>query len=167
MSVTFKLHGFGASLRNMRRVDKELFLRASRESLKSATTALAEDLKTNVSDKTYSLADLRRLGHPYARHHGSIRVHTSKPYIVHDQTGTMRSSITRRMKMKGRNWTGRVGFNYNKQAYFRYVIQGTRKMLPRDTVYRTSQQDTTRKKMMKAVVTVMGREFRTKATIRF
>ena len=53
-----------------------------------------------------------------------------------------------------------IGFNYGLKRYFKYVITGTKVMLPRNILYKTSQNPAVRKVMMKALVKVLQRELR-------
>ena len=73
----------------------------------------------------------------------------------------------RRMVGKGNDFRYRVGFRYGVVDYAKYVVEGTRVMLPRNTVLRTSQEPAVRKAMMQSIVRVMGKHFRTGAGIRF
>ena len=86
--------------------------------------------------------------------------------MVHKQSGRMAGSVTQTLKTSGTP-TVTVGLDYARNRYFKYVIQGTKVMLPRDTLYQTSQLDTVRAGMMKAVVRVLGDQLRTQATVRF
>lgn len=148
-------------------------VKAQQRSLEAGGEVLAEAVRQHLSATQYTLADLARMDHPYAKRHGSIGVHPSRPFVVHKRSQRMRNAVTNEQKFApggsggGGNYVQRVGIDYGRQPYFRYVIQGTRVMLPRDTVYLTSQLDSVRKGMMQAVIKVLGAELRTQATVRF
>jgi hypothetical protein len=167
MSMSIKIEGLDAALVNLRGVEKKMFQKAGKQALKAAGTVLVKALRENMSITDHTQASLRALGHPYARRHGAIRIHQQRPYVIHKQSGLMKSKITRKSKGSGKKIRYQVGFNYGAVPYAKYVIQGTRVMLPRNTIYLTSQQPEIRKEMMKAVVRVLGKELRTGAGVRF
>jgi len=80
----------------------------------------------------------------------------------------MAGATTGRLVMSGsrNNWAYRVGFKYDKE-YQRYVVEGTTKMIGRDVVWRTSQEEPVRIAMMRAIVKTLGAHFRTGAGVRF
>ncbi len=127
--------------------------------LRAAGAQLKRDVKRNVTRTDYSLDALASMDHPYARRHGSIKVHPGKPYVIHRQSGTFSSNITTKLKTSGEpTWT--IGFKYGAKRYFRYLITGTRVMLPRNVIYDTSQNEKTRSDMVKAVNGVFRREIK-------
>lgn len=170
--VTVEFPNLRATIHDVRglgRVGRE----AQRDSLMAGGKVLREAIKQHLSITDHSLEDLRRMGHPYARRHGSIRVHPERPFMVHRQDGRMMKATTLESKAYpggsggGARYTAIVGLDYGQQRYFKYAIEGTRKMLPRDTLYLTSQLPEVRRGMMQAVVKVLGEKLRTQATIRF
>tara|TARA_R110001599_G_C12081341_1_gene645132 strand:- start:222 stop:719 length:498 start_codon:yes stop_codon:yes gene_type:complete len=162
-----KITGLEASMKNLKGIEKLAFEKAGAQALRAAAIVLRKDLKANTSLRDHSLKQLAKLDHPYARRHGSISIHSPRSYKVHAQTGRMRSKAKFTKKGRGKKISYKIGFDYGAVPYARYVIQGTRVMLPRNTVYLTAMQPETRKAMMKAIVRVMGAELRTGAALRF
>jgi len=60
-------------------------------------------LKRDLNVKKYSLAQLRKMGHPYSRRRPNLSVVGGKPYVMNIQTGRLRSLF-------------RVRTRYNKQS---------------------------------------------------
>lgn len=139
--------------------------RAQRESVTAAGSAALDRVKRNVSARKYSLADLAGMDHPYARRHGVIQRsvlggrYQSKPYLVHTRSGQMKYGI------RG----GVRGGAYEIEATGRhaeFVIKGTRRMLRRDVLVDTFNEDGTRRVILREIARVLGQRLRTQATIR-
>ena len=162
-----KITGLEASLKNLKGIEKTAFEKAGKKALRAAAIILRKDLKANTNLRDHSLKQLAEMGHPYARRHGSISIHSPRSYRVHAQSGKMRSKAMFKQRGSGTRISYKIGFDYGAVPYARYVIQGTKVMLPRNTVYLTAMQPETKKAMMKAIVKVMGAEFRTGAGLRF
>lgn len=170
MTVTVTMRHVNVAIANVRGMGWK-----TREIQGKAIMAAGEVLKVAVeqhlSITTHTLKDLERMDHPYARRHGSIQIYPQRPFLVHSHSRKMRNAVTlQEVHDIDRGMVAiraRVGLDYGRQRYFKYVIQGTKVMLPRDTLYQVSQLRGVRKGMMRAVVKKMGEELRTKATIRF
>lgn len=139
--------------------------RAQAESVTAAGRKALERVRRNVSARKYSLADLARMDHPYARRHGLIRRsvlggrYRTKPYLVHTRTGQMKYGI------RGGVRSGA----YEIEATGRHatlVIKGTRLMLRRDVLVDTFNEDGTRRVILREIARVLGQRLRTQATIR-
>jgi len=141
--------------------------RARRESVLAAGPKALDRVKANVSGRKYSLADLARMDHPYARRHGGIDTaalggrYQQKPYIVHTRSGDLRRGI--------RGST--VGDAYQIEAtglHARFVIGATTRstMLRRDVLVDTFNEDGTRRVILREIARVLGQRLRTQATIR-
>lgn len=124
-------------------------------------------VRKRISLRDHSLADLARKDHPYARRHGSIRIHRRKPWQVHRQSGRMVNALQGRPITIGGSQGYEVTFDYNAAPHARYVIQGTRVMLRRDVLWRTAYDDKTKEAMMKRIVKVLGKQLRTQLGVRF
>ncbi len=138
----------------------------------AAGTVILRVLQANVSLRDHSPRDLAAMDHPYARRHGSIRVHTgSSQYLVdsatavHSQSGRLLRATYKRTSRTKDGPSVRVGIQ--RTGYTTHVIKGTRVMLPRHVVENTFNAPGTQRDAVKAVVDVMGRVLRTKATVRF
>ena len=167
MAIDIKITGMGATLHNLKKLEQKQWEKAASLALKEASKVLKKAIVENSSLKDHSLASLRSLDHPYAKRHGSILIHQSKNYVIHSQSGAMRTKVTYRKVGSGKNIRYRIGFNYGAIPYAKYVIQGTNVMLPRNTVYMTSQEREVRRDMMKAVIQTLGPHLRTGAGVRF
>jgi len=124
------------------------------------------DLRVSLQD--HSLADLARLDHPYARRHGSIQIHGNHPEWVHEQSGTLRRSVYGRLEPTG-SGGGRfvVGFDETIAPHAKYVVFGTRVMLPRDPLLDATRDKRARTEMLQAFVDVMGPRYRSQSDVRF
>lgn len=140
------------------------------------------ECQAHISLRDHSLSDLAALDHPYARRHGFIQgwklKHKKKlagffgDSMVHTepmgrkgrkQTGRLRRSLKQHPVDGG--W--RVLFDVGAAPHAEAVVSGTKLMLPRDVLWLTGLDRGTQRKMMIAVVRVLGKEFRTKSAIRF
>ena len=165
MGVTVNIAGLEGSIHDVRKLGRVTH-DAQIQSLEAASEVLKTAVRQHLSISKYTLDELAAMDHPYARRHGGIRVNAGRPWMVHKRSGKMAGAVTSRT-FKDKTPSVRVGLNYGQNRYFKFVIQGTRVMLPRDTLYQTSQLDSVRAGMMKAIVGVLGRELRTQSTVRF
>lgn len=148
----------------------------AREALRAAGAALAAQVRANITLTDHTLADLAALDHPYARRHGSIQIHRSSgsriiavpTSVVHRQSGRLASSLRHGLVAGGPGGDKyRVQFNTSVAPHARYVVLGTRVMLPRDPIWHTAIDPRMKKIMMTAIVTRLGKELRSKTVIRF
>lgn len=135
------------------------------QGLQAAGEELYRAVDDNLAATCHTQADLDRLDNPYAKRHGSIRIHPERPYLVHQQTGRGRRSL-RRQLMPMQDFF-EVWLDLSAAPHMERVIQGTKVMLPRDTLWLTAGQRATRKAMLTAFVRVLGKELKTKAMVRF
>ena len=142
--------------------------RAGRKAMDAAGKAFLTEARRRVGLRDHSLSDLADKGHPYARRHGSISIHTRKPWQVHNQSSRLKTAT------KGKSITGNRGipgyavfFDVQQAPHARYIVFGTKIMLPRDPLWMTAQDPVTKKKMMKRVVSHMGKGVRSKIGLRF
>ena len=144
--------------------------KAIERSLVAAGEVLHKEIVKNASNTRYTQSDLDRLGNPYARRHGNIRIHKRNPYVVHKQ-GTHKRSKNLHKKIKSRLYKRKREFHVyvtkTDVPYAPYVIEGTKVMLGRDFLRATLSDRKVRKKMMKSIIKEMGKEFRTQAAVRF
>lgn len=148
--------------------------------------------KKAVGIRDHSLTDLADMDHPYARRHGSIRVHQAigtwhvhraptgglsgaahkaaakRTAGHHKQTDKMyNATLGRATSDPGGRPQYEVYFDTFKAPEAERVVMGTKRMLPRDPLWNAVMQPDVRKEMMKAVVVVLGRVLRSKVGIRF
>lgn len=83
---------------------------------------------TSLTDHT--LADLARLGHPYARRWAPHTLHPD--YLVHIQTGTLQAGLTMGV---AELHTETVGWVANSTWYDKFVQLGTRYTRPRPYMF--------------------------------
>lgn len=119
---------------NLLKVQKG-FLNSVNSTMKKVEKVLDNEVKENISITDHSLADLARLGHPYARRGPSSSL--SHPlWQVHKQTGRLLSSKFSGVKeasiTSGKlDASAFVGLNETKAPHALHVIFGTSKMIPR------------------------------------
>jgi len=128
--------------------------RRGRKLLQAAADAAGQvayaEVAANIRLTDYSLSDLRNMDHPYARRHGRVRIHSSRPYVVHTRTGRLAASLRGQSTTSGR-WPGfRVGFDTSIAPHAEAVVRGTFRMLPRDVIAGTLGDKRVRKMMMEA-----------------
>jgi hypothetical protein len=100
--------------------------------IRTATRDLYDRAKLYLSLQDHTLADLARLGHPYARRFGAHTLHPD--YFLHVQTGTLIASLNYEVTETPGSVYGRIG---NTAYYHRWLIYGTTKMRPRDYLQKT------------------------------
>lgn len=105
-----------------------------------AIDMLDAKITENMSLRDHTLAELRALGHPYARRHGPMGMHLHDPaYQVHAQSGTLLGSKYKGVDVSGiesgsMSLSGYVGLNPQEAKHADAVIWGTWKMIPRDVL---------------------------------
>jgi hypothetical protein len=168
-----RLIGFDATIFNLRGLEKRVARDAAGLAMGAAGALALGEAYRNVTRSDHSLAQLRSLGHPYAKRHGSIRVHTSETHVVHSQSGSMAAALKGQVKFRAGGAGGGarpyylLGWPDSAPRYVRWVVEGTRIMLGRDVLWASVSAPHMRVAMMRAFVTVMGKELRTQAGIRF
>jgi len=140
----------------------------ARIALGEAAKVLREEVSATISLRDHSLSDLAKLGHPYAARHGSIQTSAlgHDEHRVHRHTGRLVNAL--RMEISPSDpdsWRVRLDDMAAPEA--RWVVYGTRKMLPRDPLWVTAMDPRVQKLMMTAVVRTLGKQLRTKGFIRF
>lgn len=138
----------------------------------AAGRELRDAAKQNISLTDHSLQDLADLDHPYARRHGAIRLHGSGSSSiaypssrVHKQSGRLLRSLQAAPTNNGLGY--RVGFDTAIAPHATFVVQGTKTMLPRDVLWHTAISPLVRKRMMTAIVRVLGKQLRSQGGVRF
>lgn len=86
-------------------------------------------------------------------------------FIVHTHSGDMVNAL--RGKMDRTRKAYRIDFNLSRAPHAKFVVEGTKVMLPRDVLWSTTQGKGTQKAIMKTIVDVLGRQFRTQSVVRF
>lgn len=144
---------------------------AAQLAAEAAGRFLHSKVKQNISLTDHSLADLAAKDHPYARRHGSIQIHQSgstaivnPAFRVHSQSGTMLRALQQGPIPGAIGW--RVEIDGNAAPHAKFVIYGTRVMLPRDVVHGTAAAPAVRKEMFRKIVQVLGKRLRTQAVVR-
>lgn len=130
-------------------------------------------VKRNVTRRDHTLDALAAMGHPYARRHGSIRVHAGETHVMHTHSGRLARSLKGKLVRRpggrggGAHWKYRIDFSNGPPRYVEHVIKGTRIMLGRDVLAASVYTPEVRKGMLRAAVTVFGAQMRTGAGLRF
>ena len=125
------------------------------------------EVRRRINLRDHNQKDLDRMDNPYAKRHGSIRVHRKKPWQVHSQSQRMLNALQGRPITIGNAQGFEVTFDYNAAPHARMVIMGTKIMLPRDVLWRTAMDDITRTVMMKRIVKTIGKKLKTQLGVRF
>lgn len=117
-------------------------LRLVEESLQKRMAKAAEHLRSrmveNASLVDHSLDDLKKIGHPYKP--GETSPH--KPsWLVHKQTGDLADNIEVTKRKTGKGVSFDIGIDSQKVPHINYIILGTEKMVSRDFVGGTWQEE--------------------------
>jgi hypothetical protein len=90
-------------------------------------------LRPALNYRDHTLKSLEKLGHPYARRHGSIKTHQANPWVIHKRSGAvLRSVKTKLVKDGTKGWASHVYSDTASAApHVKYVFSGTKNMLPR------------------------------------
>lgn len=156
--------------------------RAGEEAMRAAGEVLLRECKKAIGLRDHSQTDFDRWPipghHPYARKHGSIRVHTSTPWQVHRKPSPLNpkhhnqtDTLYRATKGAFYSASGRpvyeVFMDLNEAPHAKWVVGGTKLMLPRDPLWVTANDPKVRKLIMLGIIRRLGKELRTKLGIRF
>ena len=165
-------HSVKQMLKSMRKLQSSQYHRIEKATLEAMAEVVQAEIDKNMSSKRYTLDDLRKMDHPYAKRHGTIQNGLGGlPPRIHDQTGKLRRSLTTEMR-RGRGGVGgshavaRIGFLNSPPPYAADVLYGTDKMLPRQVLVFTAMHVAVKRKMMRAAINVLGPAFRTQASVR-
>lgn len=141
---------------------------AARVALEDAARVLLKHARKVLSLTDHTPRDLRRMDHPYAARHGSIRIHKSTPWKVHTHTGKLLRALKDTAYDSATGPAHMVYIDAAEAPYARHVVEGTKTMLPRDPLWTgTALQPAVQKQVMLAIVKVMGQKLRTKVGVRF
>ena len=160
-----------STMKRLRKLGKEEYHRIEKETLIAMAAVYEGEVRKNISRRDYTLADLAKMDHPYAKRHPKIQVHPGLPPKIHIQSGDLVKSLDTHMK-RGRGGLGgshavaRVGFINNPPEYARDVVFGTEKMHGRQVLHWTAMESKTKRAMFRAAVNVLGPRFRTQASVR-
>jgi hypothetical protein len=131
--------------------------------------------RESLSVTDHSLKDLAKLDHPYAVRHGALTLHSgSRPMfmqdgkqLVHSQSGTLVSAL-RGAFVPGlpAGPTYRVWLDRSVPVV-RYVLEGTRYMLPRDPLGTTALSTGTQREIRLATVAKMTAKFQGASNTQF
>lgn len=101
----------------------------------------------NASRKDHSEKELKRLGNPFSKFHGSIQGGklggdwVKKPWMVHAREGNVARSIRYKVDNKGSK-NPEVVFHYRYTApHVKYVVHGTKVMFARNVILETMRMN--------------------------
>lgn len=130
---------------------KKRFRAASNKALIDISDYLKKAVTKNISRKDFTLKELAELDNPYARRHGRILTgklgmpfNNSQEYLIHTRKGGLRKDL--KVKKNKSDGTAVIYFN-DTSGHTRYVIEGTRVLLPRDVISGTLRLKTVNDKM--------------------
>lgn len=152
------------TIMNLRKSTEDMNV-AAYAAARAAGAVLFDRVRKNAMHTDHSLRDLAKLDHPYARRHGRIiKIHQDTPHVVHMRSGT----LLRALKSKAfRGADPGYDVYFDGQApWIKFVIQGTRVMLPRNLIMDTANEPATRAEMFRTVVRVLGKGLRSQAVVR-
>jgi hypothetical protein len=145
--------------------------RAATAAAKSAGLMLHKIVKQNISLHDHSPEALATKDYPYAARHGAIHLHESgskalvhPEFRVHAQTGKLQSSLRSAPLARGIGW--RVELDPGIAPHAKFVVQGTKVMLPRPVLDDTAQAPDVKRRLLKDIVKTLGSKLRTKAMLR-
>ena len=152
--------------------------KAGEEALRAAGEVLLAESRKAVGLRDHSLSELALLDHPYARRHGSVRIHTSSPWQVHrrpsplnpnhrNQTDGLYNATRGQFYRIGTSPVYEVYFDTNAAPEAEYVVRGTRVMLPRDPLWQTALDPAVQRRLMVGIVRQLGKVMRGQLGVRF
>lgn len=155
--VTGSIYGVDLTLQNLRRL-----VRPRPEALSRAAKYLSMKMRENVSLTDHSLAELAKMGHPYSKA-APQQIHTPD-WLVHKHGGGLVGSIGSEVSASSSpsETLAQVGVDTSLCDYALYVIYGTSKMVGRDFVTGTFEQeyDTVGRLMMVGAQKQLTKEIR-------
>lgn len=124
---------------------------ASNKALIEMTSYFKSRVMKNITRGDHSFADLKQMDSPYATRHGRILTgklgmpfNNNQSYLIHTRTGALKKDL--KVKKNKSVGTAEIFFT-NTSGHTGYVIQGTRKILPRDVIAGTAELRTVQKKL--------------------
>jgi hypothetical protein len=143
------------------RVDME---EATEAAVRQAGLVFERAVRFAITAKDHSLDDLAEMGHPYARRHGSIQIHSGDGggwladgrNIVHQQSGALSSGLKTTFTRAGSASTFVIELD-SSDPVVEYVMRGTSSMLPRDPIGSAADGPRTRLEVDEAVIAVFRR----------
>ena len=162
-----RFKGFSSVAYNLSHIAGAKLDAATKAGMEGAGSLALEAVRKNVTRQDHSQASLDRLDNPYAKRHGSIRVHPNEQHVVHSQSGRMAASLEGKPISRRGKHGYRIGFGKGAPKWVPHVIIGTKVMLGRDVIGITTSSPAIRKKMMREMINVMGRDMRSQAGLRF
>ena len=138
-----------------------------------AGALLLEQIRKNISLTDHTLEDLAKMDHPYAKRHGSIQIHqgttgyfiTNPTSLVHSHAGKLVNALSGKFVRSRKAY--KVRLNRSKAKYAKWIVEGSKVMLPRDPLWDTATHPEMQRIMMREIVIVLGKELRTQTAIRF
>lgn len=188
-SITFNVLGLETTLVKLDHTTIDIRVAAKAAINAAGAVGLARARKA-VGLRDHSLTDLANMGHPYARRHGSIRIHTDAPWQVHRAptgglSGAAKNARAKKLSThrvqtdalfkstQGREITAPSGtpayevyFDLDIAPHAENVVLGTKRMLPRDPLWNSITAPGVQQEMMEAIVKKLGKELRSKLGVR-
>lgn len=172
MAKRTRVIGIQATVFNLQQLSDVTVRNAASKAMERAGQIAKGEVYRNLTRSDHTLKQLANLGHPYAKRHGSIQIHSGEQHVVHQHTGRMAATLEGEVRFK-QSTSGvdrpyyLLGWWTNVLPHVRWVVEGTKVMLPRDVLWLTVSAPHVRPALLKEFVKVMGAEMRTQAGIRF
>jgi hypothetical protein len=151
-------------IRALDRVGKTVTVAAS-AAARDGGSELFAVIQQNMSLKDHTLADLAEMDHPYAKRHGSIKIHNTggsgllhPEFRVHTHSGKLLRSLKRqRLQREPGAHTFRIFADEAVADYAAYVLnpEGTKKMFGRNVFADAAASPDTRAKIDVAVMNAL------------
>lgn len=114
-------------------------VRRARKAVRLAGKHVRDRMVDNASLTDHTLKDLAEIGHPYSRLQ-PVAIHDPE-FLVHKQRGTLAAAVGVRFEEDKNKIAAIVGVDEAKAPHVPHVIFGTRKMVARDFVSGTLQEE--------------------------
>lgn len=164
--MTVDVGSFRATLITLSEMSMDLET-AARPALAASAQVILAQARRVLSLTDHTLKDLARLDHPYALRHPRIKIHQANPWKVHTHSGQLLRAL-RDTAYDAQQGPGHVVYlDPTVAEHVQYVIEGTKKMHPRDPMWAgTALQPRVQAAALAAMVRVLGKGLRSKLGVR-
>ena len=121
---------------------RKLLSRATDGALRAVGHKIMLSARANARQTDHSMADLAAMDHPYADRHGRLTLDhggttlADGKHAIHKRSGDLARSIKGRYVRPDKTFT--VFFDLSRAPHAKFVIEGTKIMLPRDLLVQTA-----------------------------
>jgi hypothetical protein len=165
--------GIEATVFNLRELSNKYVNDAAAKAMEDAGYWAMGIVYLNLTSSDHSLSQLRKMGHPYAKRHGSISIHQPETHVVHEVSGRMAATLQGEVKFRASGNASvqrpyyQLGWWGSHPQHVKWVVEGTKAMIGRDVLWLTVSAPHVRPELLRRFVRVMGAELRTMGGLRF